>query len=86
MADETKHGAFISWPSPDPPEPWPRTVSVPPQVWTELPGGAGTVLNEADATVTVTVGEDGEVTFAGPVRWRPADAQEEYPDGWGEDA
>lgn len=84
-AGEVVSRTVHSVPAPVEPEPWPRTVAVPPQVWTELPGGAGTVLNEGDATVTVTVGEDGAIQFGGPMRWLPADTRDEY-DGWGEDA
>ena len=47
-------------------------LTVPPRVWTELPGCAGTVLNETDQVGTVSVGADGEIRFSGPMRWRPA--------------
>lgn len=48
------------------------TCTVPPRIWTELPGGAGYVFSEGDAATTVTVGKS-EIAFGAPMRWRPAD-------------
>jgi hypothetical protein len=56
------------------------TCTIPPHVWTELPGGAGYVFSEAGASVTVTVREGGEIVFGAPMRWRPARVSTEEPD------
>lgn len=47
------------------------TCTVPPRIWTELPGGAGYVFSNGDTATTVTVRKGGEIEFGAPMRWRP---------------
>lgn len=53
------------------------TCTVPPGIWTELPGSAGYVFSEGNVATTVTVWKGGEIEFGAAMRWRPASAPTE---------
>ena len=79
------YAATVQAPAGSAEEPWPRVEAIPPGVWTRLAHGAGSVLNETGATATITVAEDGTLTFGAAMKWQSDGAALDY-DSWGEDA